>query len=249
PELHIECMDVKCLLMKTQRLELMGEIKAQQAINTLLSREPISSYLNGKSVTVPADEKRARGLQMESDYDFIVRQAQYSGCEFFILCGKAYFRRIPQVGMPIMELGPHSGLLSATLSLRGAELVKEVRVVGIDPGTDKEVSGTASLSGTFSKGATAKKMISGTERVYLDPMTTSATQAQARAKILMDGMTARFGCLEAECIGLPDLIPGRLIRVADLSDEAEQNFYITNVHHSYGQDGFSTSLEARVKSL
>ena len=249
PLIHVECMDIKCLLMKTQRLELMGESKCRQVVDELLSSAPVSSYLGGKAIEIPNDEKRPLGVSMESDYDFIVRWAQYSGCEFFVLCGKVYFRPAPGASSPILEIEPDGGILSARLRLQGTELVKSVQVVSIDPANDKVISGKASASGKFGDGPTAKKMIAGTERIYLDPLATSTSAAQARAKVLMAGLTGRFEQLELRCIGLPDLVPGRQVKVKGLSGRAAGSFYITDIRHSFGLDGFTTTLEARRNSL
>ncbi|MEG2074737.1 MAG: hypothetical protein RRY54_08210, partial [Angelakisella sp.] len=193
PILHVECMDAKCLLMKTQRIELMGEITLKDAVNKLLSGGPLRSYLSVKKVDIPGDAKHPRRISMESDYDFLVRQAQYYGCEFFIFCGKAYFRKSPAMAMPIMELGIKTGLLSATLRLQGEKLVKEVQVVGIDPENDLSLSGQAILSGKFSSGATANKMLSDTRRQYFDPLVTDYSSAKNRAQVLLNGITSSFG--------------------------------------------------------
>lgn len=249
PVIHVECMDAKCLLMKSQRLEIRSEKKVAQLVRTLLGQQPVSSYLKGKEVILRETNREPLQFNMESDYDFIVRQAQYLGCEFFIVAGKAYFRTAPLLSAPIMTMSPDAGLMSATFSLRGAPLVKKVKVVGIDPESDREVSGTASAGGKFGKGAGASRMLSSTERTYFDPSANSAAQASSRAKILMKGIENQFGCLECRCVGLPEIVPGRYIRISGLMSEAKKSFYITGVRHTMGIDGYTTSFEARVDSL
>lgn len=248
--LHVECMDAKCLLMKTQRLEIFREKKIDRAVQALLSEQPVGGYLKGKQVEAPNTGVQMLPVSMETSYDFIVRQAQYAGCEFFILAGKAYFRQKPKAGNPVMTLKPGEALLSANLSLRGAELVKKIKVTGINPDNDQEFSGTATSSGRFGKGAATARMLAGTERVYLDARAESAAQAQSRAKILLGGIEQGFGVLQCQCIGLPELAPGRMVKVDGLMDRADGKFYITEVRHTFdGQEGFQTTLEGRVDSL
>ena len=249
PYLHVECMDAKCLLMKSQRLELCSEEKITDAVKTLLGQQPVSSYLSGKDVSLMQEDKQPLSLNMQSDYDFIVQQAQYVGCEFFIINGKAYFREEPALSSPIVTLSPDNGLVRVQVSLQGAELVEKVTVKGIDPTKDAEVSGSAKASGKFSSGSTAKKMISGTERVFFDSRVQSEAQANSRAKILMKGLTQRFAVLSAEVMGMPDLVPGRTVKLTGLSSVVDSSYYLTTVRHVYNSDGFTTLIEGRKSSL
>ena len=249
PYIHIECMDAKCLLMKMQRLEIRSEKKIAPVVNALLGTQPVSTYLSGRTVQLQEAEREPLPFNMESDYDFLVRQAQYTGCEFFIFAGKAYFRRPPAASTPIMTLEPRQGISRASFSLRGAPLVKKVTVVGVDPTSDEPVSGSATAQGSFGKGAGPNRMLSGTERTYFDPRTASARDAADRAKVLMGGIQQQFGVLSCRCIGLPELVPGRWINIKGLVPEADTGFYITDVRHVYSQNGFTTTFDARISSL
>ena len=77
PCIHVECMDAKCLLMKMQRLEIRSEKKIAPVVNALLGQQPVSSYLTGRTVQLTEAEKEPLQFHMDSDYDFLVRQAQY----------------------------------------------------------------------------------------------------------------------------------------------------------------------------
>lgn len=249
PCIHVECMDAKCLLMKMQRLEIRSEKKIAPVVNALLGQQPVSSYLTGRTVQLTEAEKEPLQFHMDSDYDFLVRQAQYTGCEFFVFAGKAYFRQPPKSAAPVMTLEPKMGIRRATFALRGAPLVKKVTVTGVDPTSDKPVSGSAAASGSFGQGAGPSRMLSGTERTYFDPRTVSAKDAAARAKVLMDGIQQQFGALNCQCEGLPEIVPGRWIKIAGLMSDADRNFYITDVRHVYSENGFSTTFDARIDSL
>lgn len=244
PCIHVGCMDAKCLLMKSQRLEICKEKKLTQAVTALLSAQPVAAYLSGKKIETPGGEEEPIAIHMQSDYDFIVRQAQHTGSEFFLFCGTAYFRPQPSSGQPLMTLKRDELILEATLSLRGEDLVKEVRVVG-----HEGEAGTARSSGSFGKGAGPKRMLADTQRVYLDARAVSQASAQQKAKALMQAIQNQFGLLECTCTGLPELVPGRLVRISGLMGRAEGAFYIVNVRHRIGQDGFTTTFEARINSL
>lgn len=249
PVIHVECMDAKCLLMKMQRLEIRSEKKIGPLVSALLSQSPVSAYLSGKQVSLTETEREPLPFNMDTDYDFLVRQAQYTGCEFFIFAGKAYFREPAKLTTPVMTLEPQHGILSATMSLRGAPLVKKITVRGVDPESDKAVSGSATSSGKFGDGSGPSKMLSGTERTYFDPRAVSAKDASDRAKAILRGIERQFGVLNCRCIGLPEIVPGRWIKVSGLAPQATGKFYIMRVRHVYSDAGFTTSFEARTDSL
>ena len=249
PVIHVECMDAKCLLMKMQRLEIRSEKKIAAVVNALLGQQPVSSYLSGRTVQLAEAAAEPLQMNMDSDYDFLVRQAQYTGSEFFIFAGRAYFRQPPRAAAPALTLEPSMGVYRAGFSLRGAPLVKKVTVAGVDPSSDNPVRASAAATGSFGKGAGPSRMLSGTERTYFDPRATSAKLAADRAQVLMEGIQQQFGVLECQCRGLPELVPGRWLKVQGFQDEANRSFYITDVRHVLHEGGFETTFEARITSL
>ncbi len=250
PTISVGCMDAKCLLMKVQRLEIRKEKKMSQVITAIFGEQPISGYLSGKEINLTSPDQSVIQMNMESDYNFIVKQAQYYGCEFFIIAGKAYFRSTVTVSAPIMTLQPGDGLRQARLSFQGSGLVNELEVVGINPQNDQSVSGKSKLAGKFSAGSTAKKMLSGTKRTYFDSGVTSVADAKKRADILADSIVKDFGLLEATSVGNPEIVPGRFIKIDGLMDDAKKNFYIGKVRHRYNASvGYITEFEGGIKSL
>ncbi len=250
PTINVVCMDAKCLLMKVQRLEVRQEKKISAVITALFGESPISGYLSGKKITLTTPEVSTIQMNMESDYGFIVKQAQYFGCEFFIIAGEVHFRSEATVTAPILTLSPGNGLRNARLSLQGAGLVQNIEVVGIDPQKDAAVSGKNKLTGKFSAGSTAKKMLSATQRTYFDSNVTSAADAKKRAQILADSITKDFGTISGTSIGLPELVPGRFVKIDGVMDDTNKSVYLQKVRHTYTLDGgFSTEFEGSIKTL
>lgn len=249
PEIRVTCADAKCLMMKSQRMEILNDTKLTQAVNDILGQRPASAYMKGKEVDRLKLEGEIFRLPLESDYDFLLRYAEYTGCEFFIIQGKAYFREQPASGAPIMTISLRKGLLAAKVSQRGGKLVKEVEVAGIDPENGKGISGNARAKGSFSQGASANKTISNTTRSYFDENITSAREATARAKIIMEALQKDFMVIRAKCVGIPEIVPGRFIKLQGLAPNVNKTWYIQSVRHTVDERGFTTEFEARVDSL
>ena len=44
-------------------------------------------------------------------------------------------------------------------------------------------------------------------------------------------------------MGLPELVPGRFITLGGLDKDLNNDYYIKEVQHDFGSDGFSTRME------
>ena len=249
PEIRCSCTDAKCLMMKSQRMEIVKEQKLSQTITAVLNERPASAFLKGSKVDKQTLKDEIIRLPLESDYNFLVRYAQYTGSEFFILQGKAYFREKPASTPPIMTLSLGRGMYSAQASMRSNALIKQVQVNGIDPETGKAINGKAAIKGKFSKGPTASRVMEGTTKFYFDENIINAQQATARAATLMEDQQKDFMVLRANCMGIPELVPGRYVKIKGLAPELEKSWYIQQVRHTVDDRGFRTSIVARMDSL
>ncbi|MEG1459123.1 MAG: hypothetical protein RSJ40_07430, partial [Acetivibrio sp.] len=46
------------------------------------------------------------------------------------------------------------------------------------------------------------------------------------------------------CIGLPELVPGRYVKIAKFDKDADDTYFINKIEHSFSLgDGFSTQFE------
>ena len=56
-------------------------------------------------------------------------------------------------------------------------------------------------------------------------------------------MDYRFGSLRATSPGLPELVPGRFMKIKEMGKPVENTFYITRVKHRYTLTSYSTEFE------
>lgn len=248
-QIRVECMDAKGLLMKNRRLEFFTETGIDAVVKKILSDSPVSRYLSGKEIdSCPKEEVPLRSHMM-TDYELIVEQASKLGYEFFIIQGKAYFRKKQKVKSTLMKLGPQSGILGARLSLSGQQLVKQIEVRSIDEETGKQIKGLASVAGKFSQGSGANMLLGTSKQVFYEPGVKDAAEAKKRAEARAEAIAEQFGELECECRGIPELVPGRFISVEKLSSQANRKYYVRYVRHEIDASGYRTYLKAGVSSL
>ena len=227
-------------------MEFFTQKSADAVVKAILSEQPVSSYLSGKEIDTCPEEVPLRSHMM-TDYELITEQANKQGYEFFILQGKAYFRKRQKVTSSIMKLSPLQGILKARLSFSGQQLVKKIEIRSIDENSGKQIKGEASIQGSFGSGS--KKMMGNSRQVFYEPGVKDASEAAKRAKARMEDICQQFGELECECVGIPELAPGRFVEVEELSSQADRKYYITYVRHVLDEDGYRTYLKAGVNSL
>ena len=248
-EIRVECMDAKGLLMKNRRLEFFKEKSADAVVKSILSESPVNRYLSGKEIDMcPKDDIPLRSHMM-TDYELIVEQASKLGYEFFIIQGKAYFRKKQKVKSNLIKLSPQNGIIGAKLSLSGQQLVKKIEVRSIDEETGKQIKGLANVSGKFSQGSSGNMMLGTSTQVFYEPGVKDASEAKKRATARAEAIADQFGELECECVGIPEIIPGRFISIEQLSTQANRKYYVRYVRHEIDEEGYRTYFKAGVSSL
>lgn len=246
--IHVNCMDAKGLLMKNRRLEAFKETKTDAVVKSLLSEQPVSAFLTGKTVDPCAKEEVPLRTGMKTDYDIIVEQAQKMGFEFFIIQGRAYFTRAEKVTAPIMTITPEFPLTECEVSFSVNKMSETVEVRSINQENGEMISGKAKISlSQHLMADDADKLYKGTTQVYYEAGVDSASEASKRARVRMNAAKANYGSLALTLKGLPELVSGRFIKLDKFAGVVDGKYYITSVTHSFTNEGYFTTVHARRK--
>ena len=188
----------------------------------------------------------------ESDYEFVVRAAKRYNYEFFVDRGKVLFRPAKKDTSTLIKLGNRMGLQSFHIEYSITGVVGEIEARAMDPGKGEVISAQSKFNNKISSGGQAKQLVGKGARVYLDASITSMEEAKNRVASLMEKMSYRLGALEAGCVGMPDLVPGRFIEVTGMGVPVDNKFYLTTVTHDFNSEqGFRTEIKgcaAQVKT-
>ena len=147
------------------------------------------------------------------------------------------------------DLGIGRGIVSFDIGYSLTGLVDTVEARSLDVGTGKMISASGKRNGKLSPGNLAVKLLKKSRMVYIDPSAVSQEQLNARSEYLLDTMSYRFGELNCECVGIPDLMPGRFLKISGLGQVVSNQFYITKVVHKIGEQGFGTTLTGSIDRL
>lgn len=175
--------------------------------------------------------------QKTNDFDFIEKKIIGEGLADWNLRITGGTASLKPAGLkvPLMELGPGSGLKSFDWSYHF--LNKKIVVQGftyLDPDGIIEVEGEVKESFLDSSVMQVMEFIP------------AGNSTEKGLKKILDGKmqeyksAARRGSLS--CIGLPELKPGELVALKDMDSDLNQKYEILEVSHSIGEDGFVTNL-------
>lgn len=264
--MEVTCMDVKGVMMGGSYAAQLKATTYSAAVKEVLDRtaggklqqmggliQPpqVSSTPDAAPGALKSPDKTVE-MVSESDYEFVVRAAKRYNFEFFIDRGKALFRPAKSDSSVLMTLDMTQGVLSFDVEYSLTGIVGEIEARAINPAKAQLIRANEKFNNSISTGGKAKNLVGKGVKVYLDASITSEQEARARVQSLMEQMSYRLGALDALCVGIPDLIPGRFIEAIGMGAPADNRFYLTHVVHDFsGQDGFQTRIRgcaAQVKS-
>lgn len=267
PGVKVTAMDVKGIMMSGSYARQLAVTCYSDAVSQILSQTAYERLKSNEVITklniADTPDKKPPGanasdmttdktIEMvdESDYEFVVRAAKKFNYEFFTVGGTVYFRKAKDNAALLMELGPQTGMHSFDVEYNISGLVGKIEVRGLDVGKAKQISAVKKMGNKISKGNKAKPLVTNTKKVYIDPTVSSKQEAGYRADYLAEDISYRLATLEAELIGIPELIPGRFIRISALSSAVSDMFYLVKVRQIMdGSKGYITKITGKAASM
>ena len=264
PCIRVTAMDVKGIMMAGSYSAQLKAKNYADAVKEILDKTAYEKLgqqgekiIRGVSIDMTPDKQRmmANGgvgaedktieMVAESDYEFVVKAAKKHNFEFFTECGQVYFRKAKSDSSVLMTIGPATGMHNFDISYDLTGLVEKVVVRGMDVSKAKLISANKKFSNKISNGSKAKPLLKNSQKVYIDSTITSKEEAEDRVDSLIETMSYRYGTMECELVGLPELLPGHFIELAGLGGPAENTFYINRIRHILGKSGqYDTRITA-----
>lgn len=268
PGVEITAMDVKGIMMAGNYSKQLKAASFSEGVKEILQKTAYTKLQSNEIITkldiTDTPDKKAEGgtsqgdkatdktveMVCESDYEFVVKAAKKFNYEFFSIGGTVYFRKAKNNKEILIEAGPGDGLRRFDIGYDLTGLVEKVEVRGMDVGKSKRISAAKKLQNKVSQGNKAKPLISKSQKVYLDPTISSQEEAGYRAEYLMEDISYRLGTLEAEFIGLPELTPGRFMKIKGLGTAVSNTFYLVTVRHIMDSErGYVTKVVGKTASM
>ena len=74
-------------------------------------------------------------------------------------------------------------------------------------------------------------------------------EADERAKAILEDRAQSFVTGEGECVGLPELLPDRNIRISGVGRAFSKTYYVTEATHSIDGKGYRTRFKVEEPSI
>lgn len=256
PYIEVTAMDVKGVMMGGSYAKSLSEKTYGAAVKKIFEMSAGGELLSlgGSEIDATPDEKNSVGgedksspvtVEMvgESDYEFVVRAAKRYNYEFFVECGKVIFRPAKKDQSILIKMGSRTGLQNFNIQYSITGVVGKIEARAMDPGAGEVISVSRMFTNDISVGREAKKLVGKGAKVYLDASISSKQDAESRVAALMEKMSYRLGSLEADCVGMPELLPGHFMEVDGMGAPADNRFYISTVTHDFTSErGFATHI-------
>lgn len=166
--------------------------------------------------------------------------------EFFVVKDEVYFRPSYSDSMgPIMTLSPSEGLISISINQCIGKLIESSEVRGQDEDNFEAVAGKKKRS--IKASLTKNKAAAATVLCYDEEIRKEA-EAKEVAEEIINKNNWEVKSAKGQTIGIPDLVPGRKIKIQGLGSTMNQTIYIRSVTHEISKTvGYRTRFEGGIK--
>lgn len=252
PELHVAGYDHMFPMTLGKQSRPWSNTTDSDAIHKLAKEYSLAADIQPTQQTHPQIEQN-----QESDYEFMKKLATRNHFEFYVSPAKTLrFGKPNDEGDGIATLRWGQSLLSFKPEANLAAQVSQVEVYGWNPDQKKAIVGKA-VAGEESGHDPRRR--SGGERLSTaigkrpvlqvrQPVFTEA-EAKRRAQAILNDHAKKFLTGDAECIGLPALLPDRNITLGNLGEPFSKTYYIQQTVHKIDTNGYRTRIKVKETSL
>jgi uncharacterized protein len=193
----------------------------------------------------------------ESDFDLLKKLAERNHFEFYVDARKKLrFGRPRDRGDGVVTLRWGQSLLSFKPEANLAAQVASVEVYGWDPQRKKAIVGKATAGQESghdprrrSGGEVLREAVGKTPVLQVRQPVFTEAEARRRAEAILNDHAKKFLTGEAECVGLPELLPDRNITLDDLGQPFSKTYFVQQTTHKLDGNGYRTRVKVKETSL
>ena len=247
PRITVTGLDGLGYLMSMCEPIYAGEKKPKQIVQTILQKSQSAGF--AKKITVGQLQGFETPIVKEEldDWRFLTMLAQRYGASLFAIDGELIFDNVVTKTAPILTLTMGKSLRNFSKHVSLAHQVGKVEIIGRDI-NQKAVKGSATRVTVGGTGKTAAEWVSGLKNaVFRERSEFAQTQKECEtlAQHRLNSIAMGFVSGRGECIGLPELIPGRYIKIDGGDDKTNGTYFITKVRHRFSPRSYITSFEVK----
>ena len=247
PRFQVNGIDALGFLMCFQEPIYAGQEKPKEVVEKILNKARSAGY--AKSVAVGSLDGFETPVVKKGvdDWKFLNTLAQRYGTTLMVVDGELIFKNLTSDTKPIITLSVGKSLYSFERKLSIAHQVGKVEVWARDV-NQGFIKGTAEKCSIGGDGKTAvelaPKFKDAAIREYSEFVRTQA-ECDKMAQGRLDSIAMNLVSGRGQCIGLPELIPGRYIKIDDADTRLNGTYFVTKVRHIFSPDSYMTEFEIK----
>lgn len=252
PQIHIMAMDALGILMGNREKLDFGNRTTTDVVIQLVSDCPYVGIIDASTVEqLPCFEGQFVKEPANSSYDLLCHIAGMCFMNFCIINGELLFSNLMKNTTTLLELTLGVSLIEFSKSIAfSQQTVGSVTVISNGTADKKEIRSKADSPSKYGDkdgktGAEKWSALGGTNKDFRMNFLKSVDECKIVAQSILDGMSLGFVQGNGRCIGIPELIPGRYIKLSGLDRETNGNYFVTSVTHTFSSDGYFTEFEVK----
>ena len=251
PQLSVSGLDGLGYLMNLREPYYGGKKKAKQIVHTLLNKSVSAGFAKSVKVGMLEDFEAPILKEEIDDWKFLRLMAQRCGASLFVVDGEMIFDSVAGSTSPILTLNLGTTLRSFQKRVSLAHQVGKVEIWGRDV-NQKPVKGAASTVRAGGSGKSAAELVPGLKNAVLreySEFVRTQKECESLAQRRLDAIAMGLVSGSGECVGIPELIPGRYIRIEGGDDDSNGSYFLTRVRHRFTEGGYTTFFEFKGAKL
>ena len=245
--LSVTGLDGLGYLMSLREPLYAGKKKPAQIVKEILQKSVSAGFARSMTMAALNGFETSVVKEQIDDWKFLNLMAQRYGLSLFCVAGELIFSDVATKTGPILTLTMGQGLDSFQKRVSLAHQVGKVEIRGRDV-NQKAIQGEASSVKAGGAGKSAAELVPALKEAVLREYSEYA-RTQDECKLLaqnrLDGIAMGLVSGRGRCIGIPELIPGRYLKIEGGDSQANGSYFLTKVRHLFDDNGYITEFEVK----
>lgn len=246
PGITVTAMDAIAILNSDRREISVGEKTLKDFVEGLIKDSKLSSLVESSSVAGIKLKEKADVKKNVSRGEFILEQARNNFLNFCVIDGELILDNLGKntKKLTTLSMGLDLKSFSKTVNLK-SRMVRTVTVTSTDKDNKPIKGSTSGISGGEGNTAGDMKYLQNSELKINAPELDTPEACQELSENILKGVSWGFMEADAECIGYPEMTPGRYIGIAGLDKRSNGDYFVTSVVHSFSSDGYINKIHMK----
>lgn len=247
PRLSVSGLDGLGYLMSFREPLYGGKKKAGEIVKSILQKSVSAGFAKKVTMGTLTDFETPILKEQVDDWKFLNLMAMRFGVSLLAIDGELIFDNVTSDTSPIMTLSFDKGLFSFQKRVSLAHQVGKVVIMGRDV-NQKAIKGEASSVSVGGSGKSASQLVPDLKNATLQEFNEYVrTQQECKsvAQSRLDGIAMGLVSGGGTCVGMPELIPGRYLKIDGMDAKSNGTYFISKVRHLFEQNGYQTAFEIR----